>query len=114
MDCGDCADCDCDCSPFLVFLPWLFVTKVLPGALRPVTRLSDPPPGLAARGVARLIRSYQVNVSAHRTRPICRMQPHCSAYGMQALTRHGLLRGLRLTGARVRRCGKPAGYDPVP
>ncbi|MCK6479562.1 MAG: membrane protein insertion efficiency factor YidD [Planctomycetes bacterium] len=46
----------------------------------------------------------------------CRFTPSCSEYGAQALRRHGGLRGLRLTTARILRCrpGVPGGEDPVP
>ncbi len=46
----------------------------------------------------------------------CRYCPSCSAYAIEALRSHGLLRGLRLTGARLLRCRPfaPGGFDPVP
>ena len=46
----------------------------------------------------------------------CRFQPTCSAYAIEALETHGLLRGTALTAWRVLRCQPFArpGYDPVP
>jgi putative membrane protein insertion efficiency factor len=46
----------------------------------------------------------------------CRFQPTCSAYGLEALERHGALKGTWLTIRRVLRCrpGGGHGYDPVP
>lgn len=99
--CGDFGDCDCD---------WLTMTgpallAVCYGALR--TSAVDPhttrPASPAARLASRLVRSYQLNVSAHRA-PVCNLSPSCSRYGLQALAEHGLLRGLRLIRARLAEC----------
>ena len=46
----------------------------------------------------------------------CRFYPTCSEYGMEALARFGLTRGLWLLSKRVLRCrpGCEGGVDPVP
>ena len=46
----------------------------------------------------------------------CRFAPTCSAYALEALTAHGLLRGTSLTLRRLVRCQPfhPGGHDPVP
>lgn len=46
----------------------------------------------------------------------CRFQPTCSAYALDALGRHGPVRGMALTLRRLVRCrpGGGSGYDPVP
>lgn len=64
--------------------------------------------------VLRGISGYQVVSKALPAR--CRFYPSCSAYGAQAVTRYGVLRGLWLTVKRILRCHPfhPGGYDPVP
>ncbi|WP_410586432.1 membrane protein insertion efficiency factor YidD [Amycolatopsis sp. lyj-23] len=61
------------------------------------------------------VRVYQREVSARRP-PCCRFSPSCSAYAVEALTRHGAVRGGGLTVRRLIRCrpGGPRGHDPVP
>jgi uncharacterized protein len=48
--------------------------------------------------------------------PACRFHPTCSVYALEALRKHGALRGLRLTVWRLLRCQPfhPGGFDPVP
>ncbi len=71
--------------------------------------------GRLGSAIAALIRGYQRWV-----RPAlpmaCRFYPNCSNYALQALERHGLIRGLGLTVCRLLRCHPyhPGGFDPVP
>lgn len=46
----------------------------------------------------------------------CRFEPTCSAYALEALTRHGAGAGTRLTIQRLSRCHPwcAGGRDPVP
>ena len=46
----------------------------------------------------------------------CRYQPTCSAYALEALEKHGALKGGWLTLRRLGRCHPfgSDGYDPVP
>jgi len=61
-----------------------------------------------------VIRLYQKVIS-----PLfparCRFYPTCSAYAVQALERHGALRGGWLAVRRLSKCHPwhPGGYDPV-
>lgn len=61
------------------------------------------------------VRGYQVLIG-----PLipssCRYFPTCSAYAIEALEKHGALRGTWLAMRRVARCHpfRPGGFDPVP
>ncbi|MBJ2185679.1 membrane protein insertion efficiency factor YidD [Paramuribaculum intestinale] len=48
--------------------------------------------------------------------PSCRYSPTCSQYAIEALKKHGPLRGTMLTLKRLMRCHPwgGSGYDPVP
>lgn len=61
------------------------------------------------------VRAYRLLVSPW-TPPSCRFTPTCSAYAIEALERHGALRGSWLAVRRIARCHPWGGfgYDPVP
>lgn len=61
-----------------------------------------------------MVRSYQVNVSAPRSTPVCNLAPSCSRYGLQVLSRHGILRGGLLIVRRLRVCRAAAPGGAVP
>lgn len=69
----------------------------------------------AARLVALPVRAYRL-VASPWVGMHCRYQPTCSAYALEALERHGALKGAWLTLCRIARChplGR-SGHDPVP
>ena len=70
---------------------------------------------LPRRILAALIRGYQAAISPLLP-PSCRFHPSCSQYALEAVTRHGALRGGWLAARRLARCHPfhPGGYDPVP
>lgn len=71
-------------------------------------------PSVAARLLRGLFRGWQ-RFRGDRPSP-CRFVPTCSAYGIEAVERHGALRGGALAARRVLRCHPWGrfGYDPVP
>ena len=62
-----------------------------------------------------LLRAYKRFLSPLLP-PMCRFEPTCSMYMMQAIEKHGLLRGGWLGIKRLSRCHafNPGGWDPVP
>lgn len=61
------------------------------------------------------IRIYQKTLSPLLP-PACRFEPHCSQYAIEAIMRHGIIKGGILTTWRILRCQpfSAGGYDPVP
>jgi putative membrane protein insertion efficiency factor len=82
-----------------------------PGQGNPVTER----PGAAARACLACIRFYQRRM-AWATRGWCRFEPSCSNYTVEAVERHGALRGCWLGACRIARCNPlgGCGHDPVP
>ncbi|MBR2367861.1 MAG: membrane protein insertion efficiency factor YidD [Alistipes sp.] len=62
-----------------------------------------------------LVRIYQLAISPLKP-PSCRFTPTCSQYAIEALRKHGAIKGLYLTIRRLLRCHPwgGSGYDPVP
>jgi uncharacterized protein len=69
----------------------------------------------ANRLVRMILRGYQRAISPLLPRA-CRYVPTCSEYALEAVERHGAIRGGLLAAWRVLRCHPFAGsgYDPVP
>ena len=72
-------------------------------------------PGFSGRLLIALVTAYRYMLSPMLGRH-CRFYPSCSAYAVEALERHGALRGAWLAVKRLARCHPwhPGGYDPVP
>lgn len=74
---------------------------------------------MASRLVGRLlivpIRLYQRLISPLFP-PVCRFTPTCSQYAVEAIIKHGPVKGLWLAIKRILRCNPwgGSGYDPVP
>jgi len=68
-----------------------------------------------ARLAVLMIRGYQVTLSPLLP-SACRYEPTCSAYAIEAVERHGVLKGGWIGARRILRCHPFArgGYDPVP
>lgn len=64
--------------------------------------------------LALLIRAYRRTISPLYGQ-VCSFYPSCSAYGLEAVTVHGVLRGVPMTGWRILRCNPftGGGVDPV-
>lgn len=62
-----------------------------------------------------LVRGYRLLFKAW-VGPVCRYEPSCSAYALEALQRHGAWQGGTLAAWRVLRCNpwSHGGHDPVP
>ena len=69
-------------------------------------------PGRAALACIRFYRRFISPLLP----PACRFTPTCSAYALEAIARHGLVKGGALACWRLLRCQPlcKGGYDPVP
>ncbi len=67
------------------------------------------------KGLIAGIRFYQKYISPMKGTK-CPYVPTCSQYGLEAIQRHGALKGSLLAAWRILRCNplSKGGYDPVP
>ncbi len=70
---------------------------------------------LVKKLVLSLIRVYQLIISPFLG-DNCRFYPSCSKYAIEAMDKHGLIKGGYLTIKRILKCHPwhPGGCDPVP
>jgi len=62
-----------------------------------------------------LIKGYKIFISSLLPAS-CRYYPTCSSYAIEALRKHGFLKGFYLSSKRIISCNpySDGGYDPVP
>lgn len=67
------------------------------------------------RTLVYLIKTYQRYISPVKGTK-CPYYPSCSNYGIEALEKHGIIKGIILTAWRILRCNplSKGGVDPVP
>jgi putative membrane protein insertion efficiency factor len=70
---------------------------------------------LAVRLLTVMVRFYQLVLSPWLG-PVCRFQPTCSEYTIDAVHQFGIARGSWFAIRRLRRCHPlgGSGYDPIP
>jgi uncharacterized protein len=68
------------------------------------------------RSIALLLLRFYKRFLSPLLPPMCRFEPTCSVYTMQAVEKYGALRGSWLGIRRLARCHpfNPGGWDPVP
>jgi hypothetical protein len=65
-----------------------------------------------ALGLIKLYQNTMSKVLPH----VCRFQPTCSHYAVEAIRKYGFVRGSWMAAKRITRCNpfSEGGYDPVP
>ena len=71
--------------------------------------------GLSERIAISIIQGYRYFLSPYFGQH-CRFHPTCSAYAIEAIQIHGVVRGVMLAARRLGRCHPlhQGGFDPVP
>ncbi|MBV8517793.1 MAG: membrane protein insertion efficiency factor YidD [Acidobacteria bacterium] len=69
-----------------------------------------------ARSIALFLLRFYKRFLSPLLPPMCRFEPTCSVYTMQAVEKYGVGRGVWLGARRLARCHpfNPGGWDPVP
>ena len=70
---------------------------------------------LPSKALLLLIKAYRITLG-RLFPPACRFHPSCSGYAMEAIEKHGAIKGSVLMLVRLLRCHPfhPGGFDPVP
>ena len=71
---------------------------------------------MIARNLAMFPLRFYKRIISPLLPPMCRFEPTCSVYTMDAIEKYGVLRGAWLAMRRLARCHpfNPGGWDPVP
>ena len=79
-----------------------------------VTASASTARGAPARIIMGLLRGYKRFISPALPR-VCRFHPTCSEYALEAVERHGFLRGAGMAALRLSKCHPfhKGGFDPV-
>lgn len=66
------------------------------------------------RFLVSIIKLYRKYISPLK-KPCCRFYPSCSQYAIDAISKHGALKGGFMAIKRILKCNpfNPGGYDPV-
>ena len=88
------------------------ITPYSSGAMSPY---GPAVPSVAAKAIIAVVRVYKLVLSPAFA-GCCRFEPSCSSYMVEAVARHGALKGAFLGLRRLLRCHPFGhhGYDPVP
>jgi uncharacterized protein len=84
------------------------------------TSVISPRAAAISRGAAVILidvyRAFLSPLFTGTMGPACRFEPSCSAYAREAIIRHGVKAGGRMTVGRLARCRPAGGWgrDPVP
>lgn len=69
---------------------------------------------MASKVLLFFIKVYRLGISRY-TRPSCKYYPTCSQYAIDAIKKHGAIKGFFMAVWRILRCNpfSKGGYDPV-